>query len=924
MTLNLFEPEEAFNAPDSFSPGSINIYMGSPGMISPDLFSELHVPWQNLRQEDKSNIATLLSWHSGISRFVGREKEMEELGKWALSPNPVSAKWITGKSGMGKSRLAAEFSTHMAEKHDWASGFVNLDEPNTCALEKAGVLIVVDHPEERKESVKELLQGLVDIDQKMLVENGKKIRVLFLSRHKFGDWQPIIFETGAEALIDPFPIELPDLPPNSTKEIYHSSFSKVFELSGTQGHPVPEGSTEAWIEQSKDNRRPQLIVAAAVLGALFPEEDILQNNARQIIEKLALQEISRAEGIAASSGLKDLLIFPILQTIANICGGLESEEAVRIMRAADLENEVPEGKDFVFLCNDTDLFYKGQIAPIRPDLLAAAYTVEILRKKPLMAPEIIWFSLGKNFSGSLSHLSRLCFDAEVELGFDKNQLDQWLVQAISEAPDNGAALEPFLVNDLYGLAGSGIITCRICLDQTEVETEKMRLFSKLSEFYQSIGDLGEALKQCVFAVDICEKLAVAQPEAFEPDLARYYYNLWKILFDSGEKGKAYRVIERTAEIYEKLAQSHPRKFKINLVKSLDNLGKAYTETGEMAKALTVTEKALATYEQLASAQPLAFGPAMAACLSSQGNLCSQLGETEKALTATRQAVTIYEQLTAAQPEAFEFCLAASLTDLGNRYADTGETEEALKAIQRALEIYEKLATAQPEVFKPDLAGSLSLEGNLYACMGETEKALEITQRVVEIYSNLAKDTAIYDSLLASSLNNLSSRYASVGEDAKALTAINTAVKIYDSLVEAYPQSFDPHLATSLNTLGVRYAALGENKKALSATQRAIAIYSQLVVAQPELFEPDMAGCLNNQGSLFANMGEREKAIVATEMAVNIKEQLASANPQKFVPSLVKSLNNLEKRYTEIGEEEKARIVRERAEEFQEKYFELLS
>ncbi len=924
MTFYLSAPDEAINHRDSSLLGSIHIHMGPRKMVKKGPLSKLHVPWQNLRQDDGVNLSGLLCWNSGISRFVGREKEMEELEKWALSPNPVSAKWITGKSGMGKNRLAGEFSTYMAEKHDWASGFVNLEEPNTCAIEKAGVLIVVDHPEERKESVKELLQGLVDIDQKMLVENGKKIRVLFLSRQNFGDWQPIIFETGAEALTNPFPVELPDLSANSAKEIYNSSSLKTFELLGTQGHPVPEGSTEAWIEQSEDNRRPQLIVAAAVFSALFPEKDILQNNTRQIIEKLALQEISRAEGIAASSGLKDLLIFPILQTIANICGGLESEEAVRVMRAADLEKDVPEGKDFVSLCNDTDLFHKDHITPIRPDLLAAAYTVESLREKPLMAPEIIWFSLQNDFSGSLSRFSRLCFDAEVELGFDKNQLDQWLAQAISESPDNGAALEPFLVNDLYGLAGTGIITCRICLDRAEAETEKMRLFSKLSGFYQSIGDLREALKQCVFAVDICEKFALAQPEVFEPDLARYYYHLWEILIASGEKGKAYRVIERTAELFEKLDQAQPRKFKLNLVKSLDNLGNAYAETGEMAKALTAIEKALVVYEQLASAQPQAFGPAMAACLNSQGNLCAQLGDTDKALAATRDALNIYEQLTTAQPEAYEPDLAASLTNLGNRYADKGEAEEALTTIQRALDIYQKLAGAHPELFDADLASCLSLEGNLYAYMGETEKALEITQRVVEIYSNLAKETAIYDSLLASSLNNLSSRYASVGEDAKALTASDTAVKIYDSLVEAYPQSFDPHLATSLNTLGVRYAAVGENKKALAATQRAITIYSQLVVAQPEVFEPDLAGCLNNQGTLFAKMGEREKALATTEMAVNIKEQLASANPQKFVPSLVKSLNNLVKRYTEIGEEEKARIVKERAEEFQEKYFELLS
>ena len=900
------------------------IHMGLGKSIQTMPSLKLQVPWQKLQQDEAVNSSALLSWHSGLSPFIGRDKEMGGLEKWALSPQPVSAQWITGAGGIGKSRLAAEFSDHMMEKHDWACGFVELCDPKAFALDKKGLLIVIDYPEEKKESVQELLLALVDIDQKMPAGKGQKIRVLFLSRQKFGDWQQSIFETGAEALVNPVPLELSELSCNSAKEIYTSSVFETSKIMGKQGCPIREGLAESWVQQSKENGRPQFIVAAAVFSAIFPDEDIFLLDWRQIIKKLAHREISRAEEFAASSGLKEPSLFPIFQAMSNMGGGFKCERAGRVISAIGLGREVTEDKNLLSICNDTDLSLEGLIGPISPDIFAAAYTVEVLKRRPLIASKIIWLSLENNLPVSLFRLSRLCYDAEVELGFDKKQLDHWLVEAISEAPDRGPLIEPFLVNDLYGLNGTGIKTCRICLERAETETGRMRLFDKISLFFKAFGDLNEALKQRVFGVDICEKLASDQPEIYEPTLAQNYFDLWEILCATGEKWKAYKVIERTAELYEKLASVHPRKLKMFLANSLEKLGNAHAEVGELEMAVTATEKAMEVYEQLALAQPQAFGPAMATCLNSQGHLWSRLGGTEKAIMATRDAVNIYEQLTKAQPENFESELAASLTNLGNRYIEAGETKEAFKTIRRALEIYEKLVLAHPEVFEADLAGCLSIEGNLYAFLGETEKALEITQRVVDFYSKLAEETSVYDSLLASALNNLSSRYAAVGEDAKALQASDTAVNIYESLVEAYPIVFDPHLATSLNTLGLRYAAVGDNKKALSATQRAIEIYSQLVAAQPEVFEPDMAGCLNNQGNLFAQIGEWEKALVAIEMAVNIKEQLASADPQKFIPSLVKSLNNLEQRYTEIGEEEKARIIRERAKEFQEKYANLLS
>jgi len=900
--------------------GLLHIHVGPRSTETSGPPSKLRVPWQILKPGQLLDHSVLLRWSSGISRFGGRDREMKELENWALSPDPVSVKWITGAGGMGKSRLAAEFCIRMAEMHDWACGFEDPDEPNDFPLEQRGILVVIDNPAYKKESVKALLQGVAEIDLKMPVEKGKKIRLLFLSGQKYGDWQPIISEAGAEALVSPFPLELVNLPFTAAIEVFASTFTGACALIGSPEPALAEEAAATWINQAKENSRPQFIVAAAVFRALFPEENTLNLTARQIIEKLALREISRAGETAAAAGLKDPFLVPILQAMSNMGGALTMEHAGRIIGALGLEGDLPSGSNWPSWFAASGLFREGRMVPIEPDILAAAYTLEVLRRKPPLAAKLIWLSLENRFSASLFRFSRFCHDAETELDFDRNQLDEWLVVAISEDPDRGAALEPFLVPGLYGLAGTGVTACRICLERASDERQRMRLHDKAALFFEASQDRKEALRQRLAAVDICEVLAADCPEGWEPLLAEYYFQLWRILFETGERWKAYRVIEGTVKLYEKLASAQPHKFELKLAECLRHLGDTYAEGGEHEKALAVTEKALKIYEKRAALLPLAFGPALAACISSQGNVCAQLGETEKALTATKKAVQIFEQLNTLQPGAFEADLAAGFTHLGNRYVATGETAEALDFIQRALEIYEKLAVAQPGVFDAELAGCLSVQGNLCAFMGEEDQALEITERVVKIYTKLSEKTAVYDSLLAASLSNLSTRYVNAGKDVKALLAAEAAVSIYDGLAKAYPLVFDPHLATSLSRLGVRHAAVGDNKKALKVTERAIEVYTQLVAAEPQAFEPDLAACLNNQGNLLAQMGQIEKSLVATEMAVTLKEQLAAADP-KYIPSLLKSLKSLEERYSEAGEEEKAGAIRKRAEEFQKKYFE---
>ena len=105
LSINLF-PINLFpiNVPFDTAPG--NPTAAPVGYLGPSASSlpptTLTVPWQGLQKRPET--FSLLSWHTKVSQFAGREHEMQQLAQWATSAPPISVKFITGEGGVGKSR----------------------------------------------------------------------------------------------------------------------------------------------------------------------------------------------------------------------------------------------------------------------------------------------------------------------------------------------------------------------------------------------------------------------------------------------------------------------------------------------------------------------------------------------------------------------------------------------------------------------------------------------------------------------------------------------------------------------------------------------------------------------------------------------------------------------------------------------------
>ena len=112
-----------------------------------------------------------------------------------------------------------------------------------------------------------------------------------------------------------------------------------------------------------------------------------------------------------------------------------------------------------------------------------------------------------------------------------------------------------------------------------VAREGTRLLNNLGIRLSGLGRREEALAATGEAVEIYRRLAVARPDAFEPDLAMSLNNLGAELSGLGRREEALAATEEAVDIYRRLAEANPAAFLPDLASSLNNLGHMLSESG---------------------------------------------------------------------------------------------------------------------------------------------------------------------------------------------------------------------------------------------------------------------------------------------------------------------------------------------------------
>ncbi len=613
----------------------------------------LTVPWQDL--QPKAPVFALMSWHGRLSDFRGRNPEIEELNKWAASEPAVSVKFVTGCGGSGKSRFAAEFA-NLLQTQGWAAGFVDLRKPVTFVLKEAGTLLVVDYPEESPHETGELLRDLAGLGQ------DARFRVLFLTRRTISHWESTIHDSRAAVLVDSAAIDLPPIPPPDTYDLFCLAQDRAAELWNTVPLPLSKEAFTHWLGLKEEHKQPLFVQAAAIQGALHPEEEAVRYTGKEIVKSLAERELARLRVTAERAGFEDQCALARLLVTAAIIGHIPKSSISTLAQEGILGPDVSPGRPLNVKLHRAGVMSQSGVDAPKPDIVAAAFSVAVLADDPANAPDLLWLALQKDISGGLQRLARLAYDAEVVLAIREHKLSKWLAEAVNNHPDRCRTLQNFLTQTPLpvGLTEAAVAVWSTLLTVAPINEERARLLHNLSNHLSKSGDGPGALK----------------------------------------------AIQEAGEIYRRLAESNPARYEPNLAISLNNLSVHLSKSGDHPGALKAIQEAVEIYQRLAKDNPARYEPNLAISLTNLSNRLSKSGDHPGALKAIQEAVKIHRRLAESNPAWYEPDLAMSLNNLSIRLSESGDHPGALKAVQEAVEIRRRLAESNPAWYEPDLAGSL--------------------------------------------------------------------------------------------------------------------------------------------------------------------------------------------------------------------------
>ena len=671
------------------------------------------------------------------------------------------------------------------QRDDWSAGFVDLRRPHDFRLKRAGTLLVVDYPEEIRPAVGELLRDLAG------VSSPDRLRVLFLTRRGFDDWQELIDDNEATNILNKSPVLVGRLegPPA------HAAFCSVQERAGKIFDSVPlplsEDVLATWLDHAPENQRALFVVAAALHSAMEPDEPVVHYTGREVVEGLVRRELTRLRRTAGGAGLSDRDALARLLAMAAIADHLEVETIRALASDPDLDLGLPhDGTLYKFLGQSGLLSGRAIHAP-KPDIVASCLVVNVFGTVPERAPEWLWAAAAPDLAGGIERLVRLSHDAEVVLGLrdPTKRLSEWMAAAIGGNGERSRAIDPMLdIGKLtIGTAPLYVAAWSTLHGSAQDDGDKAHYLSNLSVALNMVGDGAAALEANRESVEIRRRLAATNPARFEPELATSLNNQSTYLSDAGDGAAALDAIREAAEIHSRLAAANPARFEPDLAMSLNNLSNRLSDAGEGTAALEAIREAVEIRRRLAASNPARFEPDLASSLNNLSAELSDAGDGAAALEVIREAAGIYRRLAAANPARFEPNLAMSLNNLSNRLSDAGEGTAALEAIREAVEIRRRLAASNPARFEPDLA---------------------------------------------SSLNNLSNRLSDAGDGVAALEAIREAVEIYRRLAAANPARFEPDLARSMGAYGTILRRQDRVEEAADAFREGIALVRPHVERAP--------------------------------------------------------------------------------------------
>ena len=256
--------------------------------------------------------------------------------------------------------------------------------------------------------------------------------------------------------------------------------------------------------------------------------------------------------------------------------------------------------------------------------------------------------------------------------------------------------------------------------------------NNLGNLYSDTQRLLESEEMHKSALTIRERLAQANPQAYEPDLAYSYNNLGNLYCKTQRFSQGEEMYKSALTIRERLAQANPQAYEPDLADSYNNLALSYYKTQRYSESEEMHKSALAIRERLAQANPQAYEPDLASSYNNLAVLYSDTQHFSESEEMHKSALTIRERLAQANPQAYEPDLADSYDNLGSLYNKIQRFSESEKMDKAASELYSHLYEGNPQNYEISLMKCYSRLGVAMVSLEKINEAKEPFQQSLQL------------------------------------------------------------------------------------------------------------------------------------------------------------------------------------------------
>lgn len=265
---------------------------------------------------------------------------------------------------------------------------------------------------------------------------------------------------------------------------------------------------------------------------------------------------------------------------------------------------------------------------------------------------------------------------------------------------------------------------RQALRHTQAESQEAALLNSLGNELTYNNQYRNAESAYLKALESYQRLAVANPERYEPDVASTQNNLGLMYAKLNAYEQADASYAEALAIRIRLSQSNPERYEPGVAMTQLNLGSLYFRLNNFKKAELAYKESIKISRKLASTNPNSFEPDLASALIGLGSVNVVNNQYDQAEATYQEALKIYQRLAQSNGERYEPDVASTQNNLGLMYFVTGKTEKAMIFLDQSLPVYQKIAEKSPQAFDLEVARTLLMKALIFLNQGKQSAANE--------------------------------------------------------------------------------------------------------------------------------------------------------------------------------------------------------